>query len=122
MLFAEAPMIDPGFIILLLVALALFAAAMVTLVIGTVVAGRRYGLDPTRRLAQAVWLAGMAIEATFLASGLITAGGEGWTIPAAIALGGAMMGWHDGRRRADPTAGPNGPTRSPGWRRDRGAP
>lgn len=121
MLLAEAPMLDPGEVILLLTLFALFVASMITLVIGTVVAGRRYGLDPTRRWAQAIWLAGMAIEATFLVSGLITSGGEGWTLPATIALGGALLGWRDGRVRAEKGAEPGSATPR-GSRRDRGAP
>jgi len=100
MVLAEAPMIDPGFIILLLTLLALGVAATAAFIAGTIVAGRRYGLDPTRRVALVCWFAGMAVEMSVLISGLLTRDGPGWSGVAAIGLVGAVLGWLDGRRSA----------------------
>lgn len=63
MLFAEAPMIDPGLIIMLLVIVALVAAAAIAVVVTTVIAGYRHGRDRSRKKAEVVWIVGITLEA-----------------------------------------------------------
>ena len=55
-------MIDPGIVILLLALVALVALAVIVIVIWTVLAGYRWGADPTRRRLRTVWIAGVGLE------------------------------------------------------------
>lgn len=98
MLLAEAPMIDPGFIILLLTIVALVAAAGIALVVVTIVAGYRHGRDPSNRRARTVWACGLAVQALIAAPSLAS-GDVVWLTPLVPTFGVSFAARWVGARR-----------------------
>lgn len=99
MLLAEAPSIDPGVVVLVLLVFLLLVAAAVGIVLWTLVAGYRWGADRARRRMRAVWTAGMALE-TFAVL-LAFVGGEPGAIAGTLAVlaSSALSPLIGGRRR-----------------------
>lgn len=85
MVLAEAPMIDPGFIILLLTIVAVIAAGGIALVVVTIVAGYRHGRDPSNRRARTVWTCGLLVQALIAATSLAS-GDVVWLTPLVLAF------------------------------------
>ena len=96
-------MIDPGIVILLLALVALVALIIIAMAIWTLLAGYRWGADPTRRRMRAVWIGGVALEA-FAVVAAIASTEPGTILGTAALLSASAAAPLVGRRRHRPTA------------------